>query len=285
MEYPLRSTNEQLERAKRFQDNYIENNMTNSDYSDFFSMQWGVERLGRSSQITHSENGKYKEYRKKLHSKILMDKFKSRKSIDRKDPDLYIMGGVAASGKTSVLRGYIREPVTLIDSDSFKAALASHTPHPLQRSYPLAHAPYIHEESSSIFDAAMKKALDQKRNLVLDMTMGNYEKAKKIIDKFKAKGYDVHLLGTQLAPHTAIRRATKRFIHGREGRYVPATVIASKGNQINANVLKARRLTRYRKGKKTGYSYIIMDSTKFKQPRMVFKSGNMKENQRNPARG
>lgn len=238
--YPLISSKKQIEEGIRQAREKLRNNLTKKELLQLKKIQDDF-RKGKDTLHKYSKNGKLFVTRVKFHKKIIKKHFKDKSTIDKKDPDLYILGGVAGSGKTEVLaKKYIPEKTIVIDNDKFKEDLAKKDKSPLKK-YVLSHAAKLHNEASLLFDKAKKKAREEKRDTTLDMTFASYDKGKKIIKNFKKSGYDIHLLGTQKYVHQTIPNIVARFL--KKGRYVPPEVPALKGNQINKNVLKARKLT------------------------------------------
>lgn len=261
MGYPLSSTKYQLNFAVNKANSDIKKAMSKREYGLFNIMLRGVLR-GENSINHNSINGSLTTQRKTYHRKILNETFHDRKTIDRNDPDLYILGGVAASGKTSTLSKKIPERAVKIDSDNYKAELSKKSQSPLLR-FPLAHSGYLHEEADILVKEAISKSIREKRNTILDMTFANYEKGKSLIDRYKQAGYDIHLFGTQLAPHIAIKRATKRFLSEEDHRYVPSEAIALKGNDTNKNVMNARHIVD---------TYYVVDTTDYPHGKVVSES-------------
>lgn len=193
----------------------------------------------RSTLKENSVNGKLKPVRKKFHNKIINQQFRDRSTIDRKDPDLYVFGGLPASGKGTVLRKKVPEKTIVIDNDDYKAKLSKRNRSPI-KGYKLAHSQTLHEESGVLVERAINKSIKQRRNVTYDGTMRNPKKARRIISKYKKAGYDVHYLGTQKKPTKALTHAANRFLIA--GRLVPLGFIKSQGNQISKNSWKARKL-------------------------------------------
>jgi len=265
--YPLQSTKRQLNNAVKKGYQKIKREISPFDWNILNYMR----KLDPITQGSYSKINSPDRLR--FRQQIASKPFQDKRSIDRKDPDLYILGGVAASGKTSALRKKIKEKVIIIDNDAIKAQLAKRTPSPSRR-FGLIHSPYVHEEASEIAKLEIERARREKRNVVIDTTLNNLEKNKAIIERFKRDGYDIHELGTQIRPHQAIERATERFLTGAEGRFVPLLTIAMTGNNINRNVMKARRYVD---------SYEIVDTSDYNNPKVVSKSKyDLNHNFRNP---
>lgn len=216
--------------------------------------------MGDTSLRRNSIGRVLKPKRQKFHNQIITTHFKDRSSIDRKDPDLYILGGIAGSGKSEVLVKRIPEKTVVIDNDSFKTRLSKHTPSPIPR-LPLAHASELHDEAKVLVDRSIEKARRESRDVTLDKTFRTFDKGRRTIQKFKEAGYDVHFLGTQKKPHQTIVNTASRFL--KKGRFVPPELIQETGNQTSANVLRVRKLAD---------SHIIFDTTIKGEPELVFKS-------------
>jgi predicted ABC-type ATPase len=271
-DYPLQSTESELNEAVNKGNRHIKRELSKKEFRQLLQMKQEIKE-GKDSLNEHTKNGKLSPARKKLHEEILRRKFKDKSTIDKKDPDFYFMGGVAGSGKTSVLANkYIPEKTLVIDSDSFKEELSKKTKSPLKR-HKLAHAGKLHEEADLLVEESIAKARREKRDIALDATMANRVKAKKLLNKFESEGYDSHALGTQVYPHKSIERAAKRFTNIKgQARYVPLELIRAKGNTINKNVIDL---------KNEFDTHRIVDNSG-RPPKLVFKKGNLKQNFRNP---
>ena len=260
--YPLLSTAAQLKSGIRKAKRKIKKNLSKPEFSILQGLNRSFAR-GDTSLKKNSVGGFGRQLtprRGKVHNIIIKRHFKDRSTIDKNDPDLYVLGGIAGSGKSEVLAKKIPEKTIVINNDKFKERIAKRNPSPIKR-LPLAHAPFLHDEASVLVQRSIEKARREKRDVTLDKTFKTFDKGKRIIQKFKDEGYDVHFLGTQKKPHETIPNTASRFI--KEGRFVPPGVIAATGNQTSANVLKARKLTD---------SHEIYDTTVKGKPVLIFKS-------------
>jgi len=187
----------------------------------------------KDTQSRYKKKGKYTASRRKFHKKIIKGYLKQ--DTPTKNPDLYMMGGVPGSGKSSAVRGYIREKAIIINNDDIKAKLAKRNRSPIKK-YPLIHATLLHEEASDVEVEIINKARQQKKDVVLDRTMKSWVKNNELVNKFRKSGYKVHVYGSNLKPHISVKRVAKRFIE--DGRFVPLGMIVSHGNQTNMNVVR-----------------------------------------------
>lgn len=235
MIYPLISTKKQLNSSYRRGNRKIKKKLGVRKFKKLNR----IATSGKSSFKRNSKNGRLTKTRRKLHNRIIKRQFKNKNSIDKKDPDLYVFGGLPASGKGTVLGKKVPEKTVVIDSDEYKSRLAHNTRTPI-KGYRLAHAQVLHQEAGMMVERAIDKSIKEKRNVTYDGTMRNPKKAKRIIKKFKKAGYDVHYMGTQKKPSKAITHASNRFLVS--GRYVPIGFIKNEGNSISRNSWKARSL-------------------------------------------
>jgi len=217
-------------------------------------------RAGNDSRRLYTKNGKYTASRRAVHKAIIKRFLRQDKTASR--PDVYVFGGVAGSGKTSVLARFVKEKTMTVNNDDIKMALSRYDPSPLKK-YPLIHASYLHEESSDIETELLKMAIGLRKDIILDRTLASYKKNRALLIGMKAKGYKVTVLGTNLPPHIALVRAGARFI--KKGRYVPLEIIAKKGNKTNASVLRMARQKFVSKSR-------VYNTTK-KKSKLMYKKG------------
>lgn len=169
----------------------------------------------------------YKAERKKLHDEILneLDNARAVPNLGEK-PTIILLGGAPGSGKSqAILKKLDTEKFVVLDSDNIKSKLPE---------YNGLNASLLHEESSDLFDAATHKALEQGKNIILDATLKNTEKAKKKIELYKQLGYTVKLYATNVPTNVSLTRATDRFL--KSGRYVPLNYISENVDRINQSV-------------------------------------------------
>ena len=236
--YPLVSTQNQLRTSFTSGTKYIQNHVSKKDWNLIQKVNKEFSEGNDSLKKCLNKDGTIKKSCENFHSEIINNQFKKVKS-DKKDPDLYIMGGLPASGKTTFSRKFVPEKTLIIDSDEYKYRLSKRTKSP-SKNFKLIHAGLLHNEADILVAEAIKKSIQQKKNVTLDMTFSNLEKGKNIINQYKEAGYDVHYLGTQKYPHRTMNHMAKRFL--KNGRYVPLRNVLDKGNKISKNSWKARKL-------------------------------------------
>jgi predicted ABC-type ATPase len=238
MVYPYQSSKRTLKSAFSRGNRYINQRLTRKELAQLETIRKRA-IAGYSTINSQMIGGRLKPTRRRFHKTVIQKQFKNKNTIDKQDPDLYIFGGLPASGKTTALAKKVPENTVVIDSDYYKQQLAKKTKSPMKK-YPLAHAQYLHNEADLLVEAAVKKAIKEGRNVTYDATFKTYDKGAKVIERFKREGYDIHFLGTQKSPSKSISHAARRFI--KSGRFVPLNYIRDYGNQISANSWKARKL-------------------------------------------
>lgn len=256
---PLRSTPKQLNESLKSAEYFIKHSI-DSDARSVMQKIVSRAKAGYDSKRLFSKGGKYRPSRQKIH-RIIINRF-LRQDTRTKNPDVYVFGGVAGSGKTSVLSKYVKEKAMTINNDDIKEALSKFSKSPLKK-YPLIHASFLHEESSDIEKELLSRAISGRRDIILDRTLASFLKNKRGLEDMKKKGYKVTVLGTNLPPHIALIRASSRFV--KKGRYVPLDVISSKGNKTNASVIKM--------AKKKFVSKARVYNTTKKKPRLMYRKG------------
>ena len=256
---PLRSSKVQRERSLKSA-KYVMNYSLPSDVRDRMRKIVKMAKAGYDSKKLYSTKGVYLPSRLKVHNKIIGDILKQDTSTDK--PDVYVFGGVAGSGKSTVLPKYVREKALTINNDEIKLRLSKYDKSPF-KNYPLLHASWLHEESSDLEKKLLHRAVALRKDIILDRTLASYIKNKNILQDMHKKGYSVTMLGTNLYPHIALIRASARFL--KNGRYVPLDIIAQKGNATNSSVLKMAKQKFVKKAR-------VYDTTK-KKPRLMYRRG------------
>ncbi len=253
----LRSTKKQIKRSLRKGNRILDKGFSKRTRNVLIKILKQFKQ-GKTTKRVFSKNGRYIPSRMRIHNKIIKKFLMMDKRT--KTPDVYVLGGVAASGKSRTLAKRIKEKAVIVNNDDIKKELAKFSPSPIKK-YLLLHATLLHHESSDIEEKLVKQLLLQKKDVILDRTLANFKKNLKLIKKFINRGYKVTILGTNLPPHIAIVRAAKRSV--KRGRFVPLEVIAKKGNTTNVNVLKLARMGFNKRA-------IVLDTRDVRNPRIIY---------------
>lgn len=173
-----------------------------------------------------TKSGAYTLVRQKLHKKII-DGFLKEGEVAAKGekPVAVLMGGGSAAGKGTLLSrlqagGVIPEKGFVhIDPDLVKTGTKTIPGIPAYQKITKAGdhraANLAHRESSEIANNLQQRAMEDGRHLVLDKTLWDPKKAKKIIKDLKDAGYDVKLFGVTADPSEALVRNLSRFFETR----------------------------------------------------------------------
>ncbi|MBC8093914.1 MAG: zeta toxin family protein, partial [Pseudonocardia sp.] len=150
-------------------------------------------------------------------------------------------GGLGGSGKGTVLKllpGDVKANYATIDPDAFKEALAARGLVPaVEGMAPMEGASLIHEESSHLAGLIAARAMQERKNLIYDITMASEGSVTKKIAKLTEAGYaPPTVVFVDVPIETSVSRALSRHKNGLEryrngighgGRYVPPAIIRS----------------------------------------------------------
>ena len=178
-------------------------------------------RGAKDTETVFKKGGDWKAQRLPLHRKLI------RKVLDRKPakqrPTLVLLGGGAASGKSSLRKLAIEDypEAIVIDPDEFKFALPEFEA--FRKSDPLRAAARVHEESSYLAQAALESAFLQRTDVILDAVSGNPVKLRALIKRFQENGFSVDIRFVDAPVSEALRRMATRA--KASGRWVPPLVL------------------------------------------------------------
>lgn len=162
-------------------------------------------------------NGEYQSRRvKQVHDRIIRD-ICNEGDKPPKDvkPVCFLYGGGSGSGKSSVVSVAVEPSIqktglkfAQVDCDSIKAKLPEHAMFFEQD--PDSTAFREHKESSDICKKTIDALIEQGRCFCYDGTMSDFEKYKGIVSKLRKKGYEIHIVATDVPVETAIERGKAR---------------------------------------------------------------------------
>ena len=239
--------------------------------------------------------------REKLRAKILDELYGTGAKIKDRRADIVL--GLPAGGKSSAVANPLAKEhgSLIIDSDMAKELL------PEYRNGLGARA--THQESSDIAGNILKKAVENKDNVVLPLVGRNKDKMQKLVEDLYSYGYTVHLHFNEVSVETAKKRAISRF--NETGRFVDTKYIeslglqpketydilktyetdtskgnerssqgiqkTSKGQSVSGNTTRGRSpgLLELGKGKIASYTHYNNEVAKGEKPKIVEKSTNI----------
>lgn len=107
---------------------------------------------------------------------------------------LYLLGGQSGAGKSFITK-QIREDIDfngiVVDVDLFRELHPNYKE--IYKKYGKENAKYTHEFASRVADEVLKKALEEKVDVILDGTLKSYETPLERVKTFKEKGYTVEI--------------------------------------------------------------------------------------------
>ena len=179
----------------------------------------------------------YEPKRSVMHDEIIDEILSesSRAGVKAEGKALF-SGGLGGAGKTTVLKGYVNvniDEYIMVNPDDIKEIMARKGMIPKVKGLtPMEASPLVHEESSYIATTLLSKAIENKENVIVDITMSSTGSVKRRIDKLKAGGYtSVTSVFVDITPETSKVRAALRYSHGMNsytesgqgygGRYLP----------------------------------------------------------------
>lgn len=129
-------------------------------------------------------------------------------------PIVFLMGGGTATGK-GTLKSYLYSegeinPRTTIDIDSDEIKWKFPEARELRDLGDYRAAEVVHKESSNISKQMVKAAMEGRHDIVMDVTLRDPKTAERVINEYKAAGYEVRLYGTTVDPRFQLIRAANR---------------------------------------------------------------------------
>ncbi|MFG6086115.1 zeta toxin family protein [Stenotrophomonas indicatrix] len=144
-------------------------------------------------------------------------------------PRAIILAGQPGAGKGGLVRAVefeFSDDVVKVDPDELRGAHPD-APH-LRQQHPYTWAGHTHEDASQWAKELRSAAVEGRRNLILDTTLGNGDSAVTLIKDLQSKGYDVEIRGVvahRLESELGVDARFSNSVDSRGfGRYVPEDV-------------------------------------------------------------
>lgn len=145
--------------------------------------------IGPDSQLDHE-----------THARLLREKVIPKSGMNetssQEHPKAVVLAGQPGAGKNKVSGELLREfneDVVLVDPDELRSTHAEFVRLSQQRPY--TWAGHTHEDASQWAKELRAAAIDGRRNLILDTTLGNGDSAVALIRDLQANGYEVEIRG------------------------------------------------------------------------------------------
>lgn len=196
------------------------------------------------TQAVHKNpaTGTYSPHRQVLHEKIAHEKIAHEfldhvKPVPENEaPVAMVMMGGSASGKSTAVKKNLHvneEQFVKLDADEVKGMIPEYT-HAVANSAKNA-AALAHEESSDVMKMIRGRAMDQRKNIIMDGTGANQKGYADFMKTLKDRGYHVHLVYTDTDKEVAIKRARDRA--EKTGRHIPEHFIHHAYDKIPGNFI------------------------------------------------
>ncbi len=184
-----------------------------------------------STEVMHTQNGKYTEKRRKLHAAIYEQLLAGAQPVEK--PTFVLLGGGSASGKSSLVAGTvpaIPDSIVRVDADQIKSMLPEYAALSGKDSRAAA---FAHNESAFMAKELASIAASRRYNTMLDGTGNGSESglAKKV-NIAKKQGMKVVAVYATTDLQTAIARNNKRA--KTDGRMVPQSFLEYSHQQVSA---------------------------------------------------
>ena len=231
-EYFIKNNNESHSFTEEEVIQYYNTHVTDPHVSfDSFVRQTFLDSDGycETMHVYKQQNGEYIPSRQKLHQSIIKNIVDSADTpAEGEKPVCFLFGGGSASGKSSVVNPIMKDTVAdlgvnfaRVDSDEIKKSIPEYQS--FQEQNPDKAAYRVHNESSDIANAANDALIAAGKCFAFDGTMKNEAKYVDLIERLKAAGYTICIIGVDIPTQEAISRAEKRA--KLENRSVPLGII------------------------------------------------------------
>jgi predicted kinase len=180
--------------------------------------------------------------RQLLHRDLINDLYEHADHVpcERK---AVMAGGLGGAGKSTVLEkhaGIDRSQYMTINPDDIKEEMAKRGLIPdVEGLSPMEASDLVHEESSYIAKRLARRAMDDGKNYIWDITMSSKDSAGTRLDDLDEAGYATTGIFVEIPIEESVRRADERHQRGSEaylngsgmgGRYVPPEVIRAQAD-------------------------------------------------------
>jgi predicted ABC-type ATPase len=167
------------------------------------------------------------------HQQILWEQIIPKSGLDSRmsygNPQAVILAGQPGAGKGGLagqVRRELHNDVITIDPDALRDE--HEYVRSLRKQYPYTWAGHTHDDASQWAKELRSSAIDGRKNLILDTTLGNGDSAVALIRDLQAKGYEVEVRGVVAHRLESELGVDRRFTSDLDlvgfGRYVPEDV-------------------------------------------------------------
>jgi predicted ABC-type ATPase len=198
--------------------------------------------LATDARYVDSADNRWTTERQLLHRDLVDDLYTAAAEVPC-DRRAIMAGGLGGAGKSTVLDRHAdvdRSQYMTVNPDGIKEAMASRGLIPeLEGLSPMEASDLVHAESSYIAKRLARRAMDDGKNIIWDITMSGTSATEERLDNLDRAGYSTRGVFVEIDLAEAVRRADSRHRQGHEdyragiglgGRYVPPEVIEAQAD-------------------------------------------------------
>jgi predicted kinase len=198
--------------------------------------------LDTSEQFFDAADNRWTIERQVIHRDLVDDLYTSAADVPC-NRQAIMAGGLGGAGKSTVLdkhAGVDRSQYLTINPDGIKEAMAGRGLIPqLEGLSPMEASDLVHAESSYVAKRLARRAMDDGKNVIWDITMSSAPSTEQRLDNLDRAGYSTTGIFVDIGIGEAVRRADARHRWGHEdyragiefgGRYVPPEVIEAQAD-------------------------------------------------------
>jgi predicted kinase len=203
-----------------------------------------VAKLDTYKTHTIDDNHDVWSYDRRLVHDSLIESLYARAANVPSDHEAIVTGGLAGSGKTTVLTehaGIDLSNYMMINPDLIKEEMATRGLVPeIHGLTPMEASELVHEESSHVAKRLAHRAQADGKNVIWDITMSRVESAEQRIESLRASGYTkIEGIFVDIPVDVSLRRADSRHREGHDeyrtgsglgGRFVPKDMIQAQAD-------------------------------------------------------
>lgn len=186
--------------------------------------------------------GDYPAERKALHEQWITEALNVEGPRPSEQKTVFLMAGGPAAGKSTILKSLLndeaRRRMVVVDPDGIKEKIPEYQQAVAANARNAA--AMAHEESSDVAGEIRRRAIEAGKHVLLDGTLKNHKKYKKLIQEFKEKGYSCRIIMVDIDAPSAIQFAQKRA--ERTGRWVPLEILESAYPAVRESFLELHEI-------------------------------------------
>jgi predicted ABC-type ATPase len=198
--------------------------------------------LATEGRYLDPKDNQWTTERQLIHRDLVDDLYESAADVPN-DHKTIMAGGLGGAGKSTVLEKHAnvdRSQYLTVNPDDIKEAMSLRGLIPaVEGLSPMEASDLVHAESSYVAKRLARRAMDDGKNIIWDITMSSTASTEQRLDDLNRAGYSTTGIFVNIGIAEAVRRADARHRKGYEdyragsglgGRYVPPEVIEAQAD-------------------------------------------------------